>query len=129
MIQKSQNFPKCCRTSNCSIINNDSRVIFSLNSGFGIGKTLENIIKKSFDDIKKCKFNTNPLLVARRIFYGTRHVDFWKVHIKSFLTHFFRSPYLKNSLRYILLKSGTKVVYGSIFLHQSVKKKLFIRVC
>ena len=40
-----------------------------------------------------------------------------KVWHLSFLTHFFRSPYLKNSLRYIRLKSGTRLVYGSIFLH------------
>ena len=38
-----------------------------------------------------------------------------KVWHLSFLTHFFRSPYLKNSLRYIRLKSGTRVRYESIF--------------
>ena len=72
----------------------------------------------SFEDAKKCKFNTNPLLAARRIFYGARHVDFCKVHIKSFLTHFFRSPYLKNSLRQLSSKFRSEI-------HVLVRGRLF----
>ena len=41
--------------------------------------------------VEKCNFNTNPLLVARRIFWVIQHVNIWKVWIVSFQTHFSRS--------------------------------------